>query len=388
MTKYKKGYFGVYGGSFVPDTLVSALDDIEAAFLVCQKNKEFQETFLGYCKEFIGRETPLYYAQNLSRKYQADIYLKREDLAHTGAHKINNTIGQCLMAKHLGKKDIIAETGAGQHGVATATAAAALGLNAIIYMGAVDYERQKLNVQRMSLLGANVVKVTAGSQTLKEATTEAMRQWIESVESSHYCIGSVLGPHPFPTIVRTFQSIIGQEARRQILRKCNRLPDQVIACVGGGSNAMGIFHAFLSDKECKLIAVEAAGKGLSSAHAASLIKGRQGVLHGSLNKILQSENGQISLAHSISAGLDYPGVGPELCYYHDLKRIEAYSVTDKEALQGCNLLSRFEGIIPALETAHAIAYLDKVDIKGKCLLINISGRGDKDLQTIGEHLDD
>ena len=387
MSKIKKGYFGVYGGSFVPDTLVTALDEIESAFELCQKDPEFKKKFLGYCHDFIGRETPLYFAKNLSQRYEAQIYLKREDLAHTGAHKINNTIGQCLLAKYLGKKTIIAETGAGQHGVATATAAAALGLEAVIYMGAVDYQRQKLNVQRMTLLGANVVKVTAGSKTLKEATTEAMRQWIEQVETAHYCIGSVLGPHPFPTMVRTFQSIIGQEARQQMLEKYNQLPNQVIACVGGGSNAMGIFHAFLLDKNCELIAVEAAGKGLSVSHAASLLKGRQGVLHGSLNKILQSETGQIALAHSISAGLDYPGVGPELCYYHDLNRIKAYSVTDHEALEGCRILAQNEGIIPALETAHAIAYLEKSDIKGKCLLINISGRGDKDLETIGEHLD-
>ncbi|MEK9657156.1 MAG: tryptophan synthase subunit beta [bacterium] len=383
MTDKNKGYFGPYGGAFVPDTLVSALNDIEAAYNKKKKEPKFQQELKKYLSDFVGRPTPLYKAKNLSEKYQASVYLKREDLAHTGAHKINNTVGQVLLAKELGKKYIIAETGAGQHGVATATAAANLGVKAIIFMGAVDYKRQALNVQRMQLLGADVRKVEFGSETLKEATTEAMRYWIEHVETSHYCMGSVLGPHPFPTIVRDFQRIIGDETIEQIRAYEGRLPDKIIACVGGGSNAMGIFYPFIPHKEIDLIAVEAAGEGLdSNAHAASLSKGIKGILHGSLNKILQSKTGQIQIAHSISAGLDYPGVGPELCQLYDTKRIKVAAITDKEAVAACKELSQLEGIIPALETAHAFAYLFKTELKNNLIVINLSGRGDKDLRSI------
>lgn len=381
------GYFGEYGGSFVPDSLLTALDEIDYQYQRQLKNPDFVNELKSYLKDFVGRPTALYFAKNISKLCNAKVYLKREDLAHTGAHKINNTIGQVLLTKYLNKKCVVAETGAGQHGVATATAAASLGIKAIIFMGEKDYERQALNVSRMTLLGAEVKKVSVGSKTLKEATTEAMRYWIENVQNCHYCIGSVLGPHPFPSIVRGFQSIIGQETKEQILTYENRLPDQLIACVGGGSNAMGFFHSFLEDKSVELIAVEAAGKGLNTdQHAASLTKGKKGILHGSLNKILQSKEGQIKLAHSISAGLDYPGVGPELCFLADSKRLLFDSITDDEALNACKRFSELEGIIPALETAHACAYLFKSNIKDKLVILNVSGRGDKDLKTIGENL--
>lgn len=384
------GYFGLYGGQFVPETLMPALMELERAYETCKKDKTFLQEFARYCATYIGRPTPLYRADRLTQYCGgATIYLKREDLAHTGSHKINNTIGQALIAKRLGKKRVIAETGAGQHGVATATAAALLGLECDVFMGAIDMERQKLNVFRMQMLGARVCPVTSGSQTLKDACSEALRDWVATVNHTHYIIGSVVGPHPFPMIVRDFQSVIGKETKKQILKVEGKLPDYCIACVGGGSNSMGLFCPF-ADDNVKLIGVEAAGKGLESGlHAATLVKGKPGVLHGSLSYLLQDHSGQIKETHSISAGLDYPGVGPEHSFFKDTQRVQYVAVTDKEALKGFEVLCKTEGIVPALESAHAIAYTMKFASKlskKQIIVVNLSGRGDKDVPTIANQL--
>ncbi|MFA4993317.1 MAG: tryptophan synthase subunit beta [Candidatus Omnitrophota bacterium] len=380
----KTGHFGIFGGRFVPETLICALDELKKEYLAAKKDKKFREEFSYYLNEYAGRPTPLYLAENLS-KYTGikRVYLKREDLLHTGAHKINNTLGQVILAKKMGKKRVIAETGAGQHGVATATVAALFGLECDIYMGEEDIQRQALNVLRMKLLGARVVPVKSGTRTLKDAMTEALRDWVTNVRNTYYIIGTVAGPHPYPAMVRDFQSVIGKEARQQILKKESRLPDYLVACVGGGSNAMGLFHPFFKDKSVKMIGVEAAGLGLySGKHSASLVAGAPGVLHGCKSDVLQDKFGQIKNAHSVAAGLDYPGVGPEHAYYKEIKRASYVAVSDKEALEGFKLLSEIEGIIPALESAHAIAYLKKAgkNIKKDALVIVcLSGRGDKDL---------
>ena len=383
----KYGHFGQFGGRYVPETLIAVLDELTAEFDRLKKDKKFRKEFDFYLREYAGRPTNLYLAQRLSRYLKnLTVYLKREDLLHTGAHKINNTLGQILIARRMGKTRIIAETGAGQHGVATATAAALFGLECCIYMGAQDIERQALNVMRMKLLGATVVPVTSGSQTLKDAMNEAIRDWVTNVRNTFYIIGSVAGPHPYPLMVRDFQAVIGQEARRQILTKAGRLPDYIVACVGGGSNAMGLFHAFYNDKKVKMIGVEAAGHGLdSNQHSATLTKGPVGVMHGSKSNLLQDKHGQVQVAHSIAAGLDYPGVGPEHSYYKETGRAEYVSINDKEAVAGLKLLSKLEGIIPALETSHAVAYLEKLSrrVKGKAtVVVNLSGRGDKDVSSI------
>lgn len=366
------------------ETLMPALFELEEAYEKIKSDKEFEEEFQYYLKQYVGRPTPLYFAKKLTKRLKGPkIYLKREDLIHTGAHKINNTIGQALLTKRMGKKRVIAETGAGQHGVATATAAALFGLKCDVFMGEEDIKRQALNVFRMKLLGAQVIPVSSGTKTLKDATNEALRDWISSVRDTHYILGSVVGPHPFPTIVRDFQSVIGKEAREQILKTEGRLPDFCIACVGGGSNSIGLFHPFVNDKEIKFIGVEAGGLGMKTgSHGASLGAGSIGVLHGCMSYILQDENGQIMPAHSVSAGLDYPGVGPEHSFYKDNKRAEYVTVTDKEALEGFKILSQEEGIIPALEPAHAIAYLEKSAPKLKkdsIIIVCLSGRGDKDM---------
>ncbi len=379
--------FGEFGGRYVPEVLIPPLEELENAYEELKEREEFRRELDYYLRNYAGRPTPLYLAENLSRELGVTIYLKREDLLHGGAHKINNTIGQALLAKYMGKKRVIAETGAGQHGVATAMAAAMLGLKAEIYMGAEDYERQKMNVFRMQLLGAEVRAVESGSRTLKDAINEALRDWVESFEYTHYLIGSVVGPHPFPTIVRDFQSVIGRETRMQILEKEGRLPDAIVACVGGGSNAIGIFHPFLKD-DVRLVGVEAAGKGVKSGrHSASLTAGSKGVLHGMLSYFLQDEDGMMLDTHSIAAGLDYPGVGPEHAYLKDTGRCEYVAVSDAEALEAFRLLSQREGIMPALESAHALAYavkmaeeLDKDDI----IIVNLSGRGDKDIGIVRE----
>ena len=355
----ESGHFGVYGGRYIPETLLPAVEELTSQYLRLKDDEEFQKEYRYYLKNFVGRETPLYFAERLTaRAGGAKIYLKREDLCHTGAHKINNTVGQILIAKRMGKKRIIAETGAGQHGVATATVCALFGLQCIVYMGEEDMERQAPNVYRMKLLGAEVRPVSSGSKTLKDATSEAIRDWVTNVETTFYIIGSVVGMHPYPMMVRDFQSVIGTETRQQFLASEGKLPDAIVACVGGGSNSMGIFYPFLGDVPgVKLIGVEAAGFGLDTGkHSAALALGQRGVLHGAMQYLLQDENGQVQLAHSISAGLDYPGVGPEHCYLKDAKLVEYVSITDKEALDALLLLSRTEGIIPALESAHAIAY--------------------------------
>ncbi len=380
----KKGYYGQYGGQYVPETLIPALEELEAAYEEYSKDPDFLKEYNGLLADYSGRPTPLYYADRFTEYLNgAKIYLKREDLNHTGAHKINNALGQVLLAKRMGKKRIIAETGAGQHGVATATAATKFGLECVIYMGAEDIKRQSLNVYKMEMLGAKVVPVYNGSQTLNEAVNEAIRDWVTNVEDTHYVIGSAVGPHPYPKIVRDFQRIIGDEAKKQIIEKEGRLPDYIIACVGGGSNAIGIFYPFVEDQEIKLIGVEAAGKGLETGlHAASLTAGKIGVLHGSKSYVLQDENGQIQLAYSISAGLDYPGVGPEHSYLRDIKRATYTSVTDEEAIEAFELLTRLEGIIPAFESSHALAYTMKLAPqldKNKIIIVNLSGRGDKDV---------
>jgi tryptophan synthase beta chain len=381
-----RGRFGAYGGRFVPETLVPALDELEAAWRSAREDPQFQNELWELLTRYAGRETPLSEARRMSADLGCRVLLKREDLCHTGAHKINNTLGQVLLARRMGKKRIIAETGAGQHGVATATAAALFGLPCEVYMGALDVERQALNVFRMQLLGAKVIPVESGSRTLKDAMNEALRDWVTNVEGTHYIIGSVAGPHPYPALVRDFQSVIGKEARRQCLDQAGRLPDTVVACVGGGSNAMGIFSAFLDDAQVKLVAVEAAGHGLASGkHGASLAKGTPGVLHGSRSYVLQDRHGQIAEAHSISAGLDYPGVGPELSYLRDSGRLSLRQATDGEALEGFQYLARMEGIIPALESAHAVAAargLARELGAGGVLLLNVSGRGDKDVDQV------
>ena len=381
------GHFGPYGGVFVPETLIFALRQLEDEYKRARADRDFERQFEQYLQEFVGRPSRFYFAKRLTEKLGgAKIYLKREDLNHTGAHKINNTIGQALLTLRMGKKRVIAETGAGQHGVATATAAALFGLDCDVYMGAEDVRRQNLNVFRMKLMGANVIEVTSGSKTLKDATNEAMRDWMGSVGHTHYIIGSVVGPHPFPMIVRDFQSMIGKETRQQCMVREGRLPDYVVASVGGGSNAAGIFAPMAADKNVKLIGVEAGGRGSAlGQHAASLSAGKPGVLHGSLSYVLQDEDGQTADVHSVSAGLDYPGVGPEHAYWKDSGRVEYVSITDAEALEGFQLLARLEGILPALESAHAIAHVAKLAPKlGKeeIIVVNLSGRGDKDCQEV------
>jgi tryptophan synthase beta chain len=386
-----RGYFGNYGGRFVPETLVPALDELTAAYEQAKADAAFWAEYDLLSRDYSGRPTPLYLAERLSSHCRgARIFLKREDLAHTGAHKINNALGQGLLARRMGKHRIIAETGAGQHGVAAAAICALLGMECIVYMGEEDVHRQSLNVFRMKLMGAEVRPVAAGSRTLKDAINEAMRDWVTNVRTSYYLLGSVVGPHPYPSMVRDFQSVIGKETRDQVLAKCNRLPDYIIACVGGGSNAIGIFHPFLKDKEVKLIGVEAAGKGLKTGkHAASLVSGSIGVLHGARSYLLQDGNGQIIETHSISAGLDYPGVGPEHSYLKDSGRASYAAVSDKEALAAFQLLCCTEGILPALEPAHAIFYATKLAgslSKEKIIVVNLSGRGDKDMDIVIEAL--
>ena len=387
-----KGYFGTYGGRFVPETLIPALDELTKVYDEVKADTSFWAEFDSLSHDYSGRPTPLYLAQRLSNHCGgARIFLKREDLAHTGAHKINNALGQGLLAQRMGKHRIIAETGAGQHGVATAAVCAMLGLECIIYMGEEDIHRQSLNVFRMKLMGAEVRPVSSGSRTLKDAINEAIRDWVSNVRNSYYLLGSVVGPHPYPSMVRDFQSVIGKETREQILARCNRLPDYIIACVGGGSNAIGIFHPFLNDENVRLIGVEAAGRGLKTGeHAASLIAGTIGVLHGARSYVLQDSNGQIKETHSISAGLDYPGVGPEHSYLKDTRRANYVAVDDKEALEGFQLLCSFEGIAPALEPAHAIFYAAKMASsleKEQIIVINLSGRGDKDMDIVIEALE-
>ncbi|MDE3057589.1 MAG: tryptophan synthase subunit beta [Bacteroidota bacterium] len=382
------GHFGIYGGRYIPETLLPVVEELTTWYGKLKDDSSFQSEVASYLKNFVGRPTPLYCAERLSESLGgAKIYLKREDLCHTGAHKINNTVGQILIARKMGKKRIIAETGAGQHGVATATVCALFGLQCVVYMGEEDMERQAPNVYRMKLLGAEVRPVSSGSKTLKDATSEAIRDWVTNVRDTFYIIGSVVGMHPFPMMVRDFQSVIGKETRAQILEVEKKLPDAIVACVGGGSNSMGIFYPFLDDvPSVKLIGVEAAGYGLETGkHAAALALGQRGVLHGAMQYLLQDENGQVQLAHSISAGLDYPGVGPEHCYLKDRKLVEYVSATDQEALDALLLLSRTEGIIPALESAHAVAHavtLAPTMKKEDIVVVNLSGRGDKDLGTV------
>ena len=390
MHKNNSEKFGSYGGRYVPETLLPALNELTKTYFKAKKQASFKKEFNHYLKSYAGRPTPLYFAKSLSKKLGAKIYLKREDLLHTGAHKINNCLGQILLARQMGKKRIIAETGAGQHGVAVATAAALFGLECVVYMGSVDVKRQALNVQRMKLLGTKVVPVTSGSQTLKDAINEALRDWVSNVETSYYLIGSVVGPHPYPLMVRDFQAVIGQEARKQIVKLEGRLPDYLVACVGGGSNAMGLFYPFLSDKKVKMIGVEAGGKGLKMGeHSRTLGLGKPGVLHGAYSYLLQDKEGQVVEAHSVSAGLDYPGVGPEHSFLKDIKRVKYVSVGDKQAVQTFSEFSKLEGIIPALESSHALAYLKKFCSgvgKGKIIVVNLSGRGDKDLGIVNEFL--
>jgi len=387
----RKGYFGQFGGMFVPETVMPALEELEKAYRHALREKRFNESLAYYLREYAGRPTPLYYAENLTRALKGPkVYLKREDLLHTGAHKINNTIAQALLAKKMNKKHLVAETGAGQHGVATAAAAALFKLQCRVYMGYEDWKRQSLNVFRMKLMGAEVIPVYEGSMTLKEAINEAMRDWVPNVRDTHYCLGSVVGPHPYPSMVRDFQCVIGREARAQIIKKEKRLPDYLVACVGAGSNSIGLFYPFLKDKNVTLLGVEAAGKGLSSGkHAASLLQGSVGVLHGAKEYILQNSDGQISTTHSISAGLDYPGVGPEHSFLKDTKRASYIAVTDGEALKAFTLLSEQEGMIPALESAHAIAALSKkarIFRKKDIVIVSLSGRGDKDIDIAREAL--
>lgn len=385
----KMGHFGIFGGRYVPETLMCALEELEFYFKKVIDDKTFQEEFRYYIRKYAGRPTPLYFAERMSKDLSGPrIYLKREDLCHTGSHKINNTIGQVLLARRMGKKRIIAETGAGQHGVATATAAALFGLECVVYMGEEDVHRQALNVFRMKLLGAEVRPVRSGSRTLKDAINETLRDWVTNVQTTYYVIGSIVGPHPYPVIVREFQSIIGKEVKEQILMEEGRYPDCLIACVGGGSNSMGLFYPFIEYSDIELIGVEAGGLGLDSGkHGASLSKGEVGVLHGAKTYILQDRYGQIWPTHSVAAGLDYPGVGPELAYLKDIGRIKVHSVTDEEALRGFVYLSEKEGIIPALESAHAVAYaVRELKNKDKIVVINLSGRGDKDVQLVEQIL--
>jgi tryptophan synthase beta chain len=391
------GRFGRFGGKYVPETLMPALAELETAYQQYRNDPGFQAELQQLLRDYVGRATPLYFAERLTAHYARpdrtgpQIYLKREDLNHTGAHKINNALGQVLLAKRMGKQRIIAETGAGQHGVATATVCARFGLECVIYMGVHDMERQSLNVFRMRLMGAEVRPVEAGTGTLKDATSEAIRDWVTNVETTHYILGSVAGPHPYPMMVRDFHAVIGQETRAQAMEKWGTLPDILLACVGGGSNAMGLFYEFINEPSIRFIGIEAAGEGVNTEkHAATLTKGRVGVLHGAMSYLLQDEDGQIIEAHSISAGLDYPGVGPEHSYLKDTGRAEYYSVTDAEAMAAFQRLSKLEGIIPALETAHAIAYLETLcpQLSGSPrIVINCSGRGDKDVQTVAKLLD-
>jgi len=386
-----RGYFGTYGGRFVPETLVPALDELTSAYKEAKADSSFWAEFDSLSRDYSGRPTPLYFAERLSNHCGGvQIFLKREDLAHTGAHKINNALGQGILARRMGKQRIIAETGAGQHGVAAAAICALLGLDCIIYMGEEDVHRQSLNVFRMKLMGAEVRPVSGGSQTLKDAINEAIRDWVTNVRDSYYLLGSVVGPHPYPLMVRDFQSVIGKETREQIMSKCNRLPDYIVACVGGGSNAIGIFHPFLKDKQVKLIGVEAAGRGLKTEkHAASLVAGKIGVLHGTKSYVLQDGSGQIMETHSVSAGLDYPGVGPEHSYLKDCGRVTYEAADDKEALDAFQLLCRTEGIPPALEPSHAIAHATKLAAslsKEQIIVVNLSGRGDKDMDIVVEAL--
>ena len=383
------GHFGPYGGVFVAETLVHALDELKRAYERCKGDTAFRAEFAHELKHYVGRPSPIYHARRWSERFGgAQLYLKREDLNHTGAHKINNVIGQALLARHMGKRRVIAETGAGMHGVAAATIAARYGMECVVYMGSEDIKRQVQNVYRMKLLGAAVVPVESGSRTLKDALNEAMRDWVTNVESTFYIIGTVAGPHPYPMMVRDFQSVIGREARVQMRELAGRQPDAVLACVGGGSNAMGIFHEYISDAQVRLIGVEAAGHGLESGkHAATLCAGKPGVLHGNRTYLLQDDNGQILDTHSISAGLDYPGVGPEHAWLKESGRAEYVAITDDEALQAFHDLCRLEGIIPALESAHALAYAAKIAprmAKDQILLANLSGRGDKDMHTVAE----
>ncbi len=389
----KKGYFGEFGGKFVPETLMHALEELEQQYQKIKEDSSFWRELDYYLKTFAGRPTPLYYAKNLTEYIGgAKIYIKREDLLHTGAHKINNTLGQAILTKRMGKKRVIAETGAGQHGVATATACALLGLDCVVYMGEEDAQRQRLNVFRMKLLGAKVEIVKSGSKTLKDAINEALRDWVTNVETTHYIIGSVVGPHPFPMMVRDFQSVIGNEVKEQIMGIEGRLPDAIVACVGGGSNAMGIFYPFVEEENVRLIGVEAGGLGINTGkHAASINAGSVGVLHGMISFFLQDEEGQILTTHSISAGLDYPGVGPEHAYLFKSGRANYVYATDEEALEGFKLLSKLEGIIPALEPAHAVPRLVEIAKelgKDGLVVFNLSGRGDKDMYQVMEYLKD
>jgi len=386
MTALQSDRFGAFGGRYVPETLIPAVDELERAYDQARIDPEFQRELMDMLTHYVGRPSALSDAPRFSELVGAPVWLKREDLKHTSAHKINNTVGQVLLARRMGKRRIIAETGAGQHGVATATVCARFGLECVVYMGEEDMRRQSLNVFRMRLMGAKVVGVSSGTKTLKDATTEAIRDWVTNVNDTYYIIGSVVGPAPYPRMVRDFQSIIGREARAQMLERAGRLPKTVVACVGGGSNAMGAFHAFVDDKEVELVGVEAAGKGLDSGeHSASLARGRPGVLHGSLSYLLQDEHGQVHPAHSISAGLDYPGVGPEHSFLKDSGRAEYVAIADDEALKGFQLLSRLEGIIPALETAHAVAWIAAQRgrwAKNEPVLLCVSGRGDKDVAQV------
>lgn len=387
-----EGFFGEFGGQFVPETLMYAVKELTDVYEASKIDEDFQNELRYYLKQYVGRENPLYYAEGLTKKLGgAKIYLKREDLNHTGAHKINNAIGQVLLAKKMGKNKVVAETGAGQHGVATATAAALFGMDCTIFMGEVDVKRQALNVFRMELLGATVESVTSGSRTLKDAVNEALRYWVANVEDTHYVMGSVLGPHPFPEIVRDYQSVIGTEARAQLLATEGKLPDVALACVGGGSNAMGLFYSFIEDSDVRLIGVEAAGKGIDTEeHAASITKGSVGVLHGTKMYLLQDDDGQVQEAFSISAGLDYPGIGPEHSFLHTIGRAEYVTVDDEEAVAAFHLLSRTEGIIPALESAHAIAHVVKLAptmTPDQLIVVCLSGRGDKDVQQIKDRME-
>ena len=391
----KLGRFGQYGGQYVPETLIPALSELDQAAKRAWKDKSFTDELHHLLSNYVGRETPLYEAERLSKYYKNNntgprIWLKREDLNHTGAHKINNALGQALLCKRMGKNRIIAETGAGQHGVATATVCARFGLQCVIYMGKEDMKRQSLNVFRMKLLGADVRPVTSGSATLKDATSEAIRDWVANVETTHYILGSVAGPHPYPSLVRDFHAVIGEETKRQCHKAFGRSPDILLACIGGGSNAMGLFHPFIEDLNVKMIGVEAAGNGIETGkHAATITQGRLGVLHGAMSLLLQDNEGQVQEAHSISAGLDYPGVGPEHSYLKEIGRAEYVSVTDDEALKALKLVSELEGIIPALETSHAFAWLEKLcpNLKSNCeIVINCSGRGDKDVNTVADKL--
>jgi tryptophan synthase beta chain len=384
MSKYhvnEKGYYGDFGGAYIPEMLYPNVEELRQKYLEIMEEAEFKQEFNQLLQDYVGRPSPLYLASRLSEKYGANIYLKREDLNHTGAHKINNTIGQILLAKHLGKTRIIAETGAGQHGVATATVCALKGMECVVYMGAIDIERQAPNVARMKMMGAQVIAAESGSKTLKDATNEALRDWINNPLDTHYIIGSVVGPHPYPDLVARFQSIISEEAKKQLFEKKGKLPDYAIACVGGGSNGMGLFYHFLDDEGVKLIAAEAAGKGIDTGlSAATSVLGKEGVLHGSRTILMQTEDGQVVEPYSISAGLDYPGIGPQHAFLHRNKRVEYVSITDEEAMNAGLLLTRLEGIIPAIESAHALAQLEKMTFKkDDDVIVCLSGRGDKDL---------